>query len=150
VFGEISTGAADDLAKVSDIARRMVARFGMAEGIGQVVYEDERQAMLGETYGVARAKDYSEATAREIDLAVRELVEEAFVQAQSILAERRPDLDRGAGLLLKKETITASDFPPILGRRVPSSTSEAKRKQQPRFGRDGRSVMPSDALTTRG
>mgnify|MGYP000433430086 CR=1 FL=1 len=115
IFGEISTGAADDLAKVTDIARRMVTRFGMVGEIGQVVYEEERHAFLAEAYGTYQTRDYSEATAREIDIAVRRLVDKAFENAVQILSDRRDDLESGARLLLDRETITSDDFPPIRG-----------------------------------
>ncbi len=112
VFGEISTGAADDLDKISDIARHMVTRYGMHEATAQVVYDPQRQSFLGETgLPVARPRNYSEATAREIDLAIRSLVEAAFERAVGIITERRADLDRGAELLLERETLTAADFP---------------------------------------
>jgi cell division protease FtsH len=116
VFGEISTGAADDLVKLTDIARRMATRFGMVGDIGQMVYEEDGPGFLGAGYEVAKRKDYSETTAREIDLAVRQLVDRAFERAKAILIEQRSDLDRGAALLLDKETITAADFPPIAGK----------------------------------
>ncbi|MCT7378098.1 ATP-dependent zinc metalloprotease FtsH [Chelativorans salis] len=124
VFGEISTGAADDLAKVTDIARHMVTRFGMVHETGEVVYEQDRPALLGQTYGLGQPKDYAEATAREIDLAVMRLVEEASKQAEAILTERRADLHEGAELLLKDETITAADFPPITGRSRPGEAAQ--------------------------
>lgn len=112
VFGEISTGAADDLAKVTDIARRMVTHFGMADAVGQVVYEEDRQAFLGgDFYGTAHPKDYSEATGREIDLAVREMVDKAYDRALEILEQRRDELTAGAALLLEHETLTADEFP---------------------------------------
>jgi cell division protease FtsH len=112
VFGEISTGAADDLDKISDIARHMVTRYGMDDATHQVVYDPQRQSFLGENgMPMARPRSYSEATAREIDLAIRRLVEEAFERAVAIVTERRADLDAGAELLLEHETITAADFP---------------------------------------
>ncbi|MCE8016150.1 ATP-dependent zinc metalloprotease FtsH [Halomonas sp. MCCC 1A17488] len=112
IFGEISTGAADDLAKVTDIARRMVTRFGMADSVGQVVYEEDRQAFLGnDFYGTAHPKDYAEATGREIDLAVRDLVADAYTQASQILERRRDELTAGATKLLERETLTADEFP---------------------------------------
>ncbi|WP_081645870.1 ATP-dependent zinc metalloprotease FtsH [Litchfieldella anticariensis] len=113
IFEEVSTGAADDLAKITDIARRMVTHFGMADGDVQVVYEEERQAFLGDTYGIASPKQYSEATAREIDLAVLKLVDEAFTRAMQTLEGRLADLHAGATLLLERETLTAEEFPPI-------------------------------------
>ncbi|QOR38083.1 ATP-dependent zinc metalloprotease FtsH [Billgrantia diversa] len=112
IFGEISTGAADDLAKVTDIARRMVTRFGMADSVGQVVFEEDRQAFLGsDFYGTSHPKDYSEATGREIDLAVRDLVADSYTQASQILERRHDELTSGATLLLDRETLTANDFP---------------------------------------
>ena len=71
VFGEISTGAADDLAKVTDIARQIVTRFGMAREVGQAVLEQQRRAISATTSMRPAEKDYSEETAREVDLAVR-------------------------------------------------------------------------------
>jgi cell division protease FtsH len=113
VFGEVSTGAADDLAKVTDIARQIVTRFGMTEALGQAVLESRSTGFLGDQPIALREKDYSEETAREIDLAVRDLVDEAFRRALAILAERRATLDEGAKLLLERETLTPEDFPPL-------------------------------------
>lgn len=113
VFGGKSTGASDDLAKVTDIARECVTRFGMSDTVGQVVLEQKQMQWLGnEQYG-AGSKDYSEATAREVDLAVRKMIDEAYEQAKSILINCRTDLDEGAALLLSQETITPDDFPPL-------------------------------------
>ncbi len=117
VFAEISTGAADDLDRCTDIARQMVTRFGMAEALGQRVYEPQRQSFLGETMMGSRPKDYSDETNREIDIAVRALVEEAYTKARETLSARRSDLDQGTELLLKKETITPEDFPPLEGKK---------------------------------
>ncbi len=113
VFGEISTGAADDLAKVTDIARQIVTRFGMAEALGQAVLERQTTSYLGDQQIGLREKDYSEATAREVDQAIRELIDAAYRGAQKILVERRPLLDEGAQLLLEKETLTPEDFPAL-------------------------------------
>ena len=110
-FGEISTGAADDLDKISNIARHMVSRYGMVDATSQVVYDPPRQSFLGE--GMPKQRDYSEATAREIDLAVRGLVDEAFDRARALLDGRRDQLEEGAELLLDKESITADDFAPL-------------------------------------
>ena len=113
IFNEISTGAADDLAKVTDIARSMVTRFGMSEEGGQVIYEEDRQAFLGDKFGLAKPKTYSEETAREIDTAIRRLVDDAFDSATQILTRRRKVLETGAAMLLERETLTVQDFPPI-------------------------------------
>ncbi|WP_194743978.1 ATP-dependent zinc metalloprotease FtsH [Thermaurantiacus tibetensis] len=113
VFGEISTGAADDLARVTDIARQIVTRFGMHPALGQAVLEHERQSFLGEGPPGLLPRDHSEATAREVDLAVRDLIATAYERAKTLLAARRADLEAGARLLLERETITPEDFPPL-------------------------------------
>ncbi len=110
-FGQISTGAADDLVKVTDIARQIVTRFGMSEELGQVVLEGQRSSYLGESVVNMTQRDYGEATAREVDLAMRRLIDEAYGEAKRILQNRKQDLDRGATLLLEKETLTPAEFP---------------------------------------
>lgn len=112
-FGMLSTGAADDLAKVTDIARQIVTRFGMDSDLGQVVLEEERTSFLGDNQFNVKRRDYSEETAREVDLAVRRLIDEAYERACAILRERRQDLENGAALLLEKETLKPEDFPPL-------------------------------------
>ena len=114
IFNTVSTGAADDLAKVTDIARQIVTRFGMSDDIGQAVLEEQRSSYLGDDMLNIRQKDYSEATAREVDLAVRKLIADAYERALQTIALRRADLESGVALLLEKETITPKDFPPLL------------------------------------
>jgi cell division protease FtsH len=113
VFGEVSTGASDDLAKVTDVARECVTRYGMSEKIGQVVLEEQTQRFLGQGMVEPRRRDFSEATAREVDLAVRDFVDRAYERAKSILTEKRATLERGATLLLERETLTPQDFEPL-------------------------------------
>jgi cell division protease FtsH len=113
VFGEISTGASDDLAKVTDIARECVTRFGMSDAVGQAVLEQKHLQYLGDQQFQSSNKDYSEATAREVDLTIRQLIEEAYARAKAILTEHRVDLDAGAALLLERESISPEDFAPL-------------------------------------
>jgi cell division protease FtsH len=114
-LGEPSTGAADDLARATDIARAMVARYGMDAALGHVRYEDEGPRLLPPVPGLAMARrDYGEATARELDEAVRRLVEAAFARARAILVERRDALDRGAALLLERETLAGPELAALL------------------------------------
>ena len=109
--GDISTGAADDLQRATDIATEMVTLYGMAESVGQRTYKPAPQGFLsGQVLDKPVA---SETTLREIDLSVRDIVAEAFDEARTILTRRRADLDQGAELLLKKEAITAEDFPAL-------------------------------------
>ena len=110
VFDHLSTGAADDLAKVTDIARSMVMRYGMEEKLGHVAYEAERPQFLGIPDSMQRGRDFSEETAREIDCAVRKFVESAFDKAAGILKQRQDLLERGAQLLLQQETLNEEDL----------------------------------------
>ena len=109
VFDEVSTGAADDLTKASDIARGMVTRFGMTEALGQIAYENEPQHFLGPMPAVSERR-YSEETARKIDDAVRDLMDEAFKKAATILTEKRTILDEMAEELLQKETLGGEEL----------------------------------------
>ena len=112
VFNEASTGAADDLNKATDIARNMVARFGMDDKLGLVTYETPRQTFLGENaFAHFAEREFSEDTAREIDRAVRELTTGAFEKALGILRKYHGQLERGAKLLLEKETLTREELP---------------------------------------
>ncbi|MGV6849051.1 MAG: ATP-dependent zinc metalloprotease FtsH [Marinibacterium sp.] len=113
IFDEVSTGASDDLAKATDIARECVTRFGMISEVGQAVLEDKPGQFLDQHGSMMTAREYSEATAREIDVAVRDLLESAYQKAKSVLSAHMADLKAGAALLLENETITPEDFPPI-------------------------------------
>jgi cell division protease FtsH len=116
VFGHLSTGASDDLAKVTDIARSMVTRFGMVEKLGQVTFEEAPQTFLGTpppSYGQERK--YSEETAREIDTAVRDIVQHAFDNAVGILRSKRAVLERTAQKLLEKETLGEAELKTLAG-----------------------------------
>ena len=113
-YGQISTGAADDLARATDIARQLITRFGMSTELGQSVLERQSATYLGERMQGVGEKDYSEQTAREVDLGIRALLDEAYGRAKVLLDSRRGDLDAGAHLLLQKETLTPAEFPPLM------------------------------------
>jgi len=110
VFDEISTGAADDLQKVTNIARSMATRFGMVASVGQVAYESDQNQFLAVPGGAVKSREFSEATAREIDAAVKELIDRAFAKAVRVLTDKRGILERGAQLLLQKETLEEEDL----------------------------------------
>ncbi|UVM48459.1 ATP-dependent zinc metalloprotease FtsH [Pseudomonas sp. B21-015] len=114
VYGQISTGAADDLVRATDIARQLITRFGMSPELGQSVLEKQTSTYLGDRMATMGEKDYSEQTAREIDLGIRALLDEAYQRAKALLQSRRADLDEGARLLLEKETLTPEEFPPLM------------------------------------
>jgi len=122
IFGEISTGAADDIQKVTNIARSMVTRYGMVEGLGNVTYEGENSSFLG---GPApqgwHERTYSETTAREIDQAVRSLVDTAYNRTLAILKSRRQILERGARLLLEKETLVEDELRTLMAEDRPAA-----------------------------
>ncbi|HEX2650153.1 MAG TPA: ATP-dependent zinc metalloprotease FtsH [Burkholderiales bacterium] len=109
VFEQLSTGAADDLVKATEIARGMVMRYGMVPALGHVSYRDERSPFL-DVPGAPAQRDYSEKTAAAIDEAVRKLIDAAFERAQGLLRERRGQLERGAELLLQKETLEEAEL----------------------------------------
>jgi cell division protease FtsH len=108
VFQHTSTGAADDLSRATDIARDMATRFAMVPALGPVSYETEPAGFLGPQ--PVQRRDYSEQTAREIDVAVREIVSEAFARAEAVLKVRRQTLERAARLLLERETLVDADL----------------------------------------
>jgi cell division protease FtsH len=114
--GDISTGAADDLQRATEIALEMVTRFGMNEKVGQRTYARAPQPFL--PVPTAAHVQAAEITTREIDVAVRDLLGKGFERAQEILRTRRADLDAGAQLLLKRETVTVDDFPAIRSAKV--------------------------------
>jgi cell division protease FtsH len=105
VFDEISTGAADDLAKATDIARAMVLRYGMSDALGNVTYDRDRQPFLQPAYPVPQERVYSEGTAEAVDHAVRALVDHAFTVATDVLQRNRDLLDHTAAALLQTETL---------------------------------------------
>lgn len=112
VFGHLSTGAADDLRRVTDIARSMVTRYGMSDRLGGVAYERDPGNFLAgadRPYPV-RERDYAEETAAAVDREVKSIVDQVFQRTQGILTTRRPILDRAAKKLLEKETLEQSDI----------------------------------------
>jgi len=109
--GDVSTGAADDLQRATEIAVEMVTRHGMDAKVGPRTYAPRPQAFLPAMQDVVASA--AEATAREIDLAVRQLVETAEGRAREILEKRRADLEAGVELLIARETLTAEQFAPL-------------------------------------
>jgi cell division protease FtsH len=115
VFNQSSTGAADDLAKATDLARNMITRYGMGERMGLATYEHEPNTFLQKQYmATLEQRLYSEQTAREIDIEVRKLVDNAYKRAISMLTERRALLETAALRLLEKETLTEEELDEIV------------------------------------
>ena len=114
IFDHLSTGAADDLNKATEIAQAIVTRYGMDETLGEMTYESEQPLFLANAMGpYPERRRYSETTAREIDCAVRTLVHDAFEQASAVLSKHRGVLESSAKELLEKETLSAADLPVV-------------------------------------
>lgn len=120
--GDVSTGAADDLQRATEIALDMVTRQGMATEVGVRSYLPPLNPFLA-VRGTERP-NASEATAREIDVAARDLVAEGFARATEFLKQRREQIEEGVVLLLEKESITSDEFP-VLAMELPSSSRQA-------------------------
>jgi cell division protease FtsH len=113
VFGEVTTGASNDLEKVTATAKQMVMRFGMSEKLGPRVFgHDHGQPFLGREFSAE--PDYSDEIAREIDDEIRRIVEEAHQIARSVLDEHREKLDHVSEILLRRETIEREQFIELL------------------------------------
>jgi cell division protease FtsH len=120
VFGDVTTGAENDLLEATRLARRMMTRWGMGS-LGPLVFEsDEQKPFLG--YEIARGKDYSESTAARIDDDVRKLITERCEIVTGLLNSARDKLDRLAETLLREETVDEAILEKILGARKPVSS----------------------------
>ncbi len=118
VFGEITTGASNDLEKVTATAKQMVMRFGMSERLGPRVFgHDHGQPFLGREF--SSEPDYSDEIAREIDDEIRRIVEGAHQRAKDLLTEHRESLTLISELLLKRETIEKAEFEALLEGKTP-------------------------------
>jgi cell division protease FtsH len=112
-FGEVTTGASNDLEKVTATAKQMVMRFGMSEKLGPRVFgHDHGQPFLGREFSAE--PDYSDEIAREIDDEIRRIVEAAHVQAKEILTQYRESLEKLSEILIKRETIEREQFEALL------------------------------------
>src|SRR5207249_1419509 len=113
VFNEVTTGAADDLEKVTSTAKQMVMRYGMSEKLGpRVLGRNHDMPFLGREMGAE--PDYSEEIAREIDDEIRRVIEEAHVRAREVLRDHMDDLHRLSAILIERETIDKDQFERLL------------------------------------
>lgn len=125
MFNDITSGASNDLERVTDLARKMVMRLGMSDSLGPVTYgKKEEMIFLGRE--LSEQRDYSESIAESIDQEVRQIVQAAYERAREILIQYREELDKIAASLIEKESLTREEFeaifPPPNGRR--SATPE--------------------------
>ena len=110
IYGEVSTGAQDDLRKATDIAKSMVKAYGMSEKLGQVSLERDRQSIFLQTGAPQTPGDYSEQTSREIDYEVRLLIDEQYERARDLIKSQEATLRHAAQVLLEKETISGEEL----------------------------------------
>ena len=129
VFSEVTTGAANDLEKVTATAKQMVMRFGMSEKLGPRTFgHDQSQPFLGREFSATA--DYSDEIAREIDDEIRRIVEEAHQTARQVLSDRRDALDRLSKLLLEHETIEREEFEALLAGKAADEVFGAPEPEQ--------------------
>lgn len=123
-FNEISTGASNDLERVSKTARKMVTRYGMSDKLGPLVYgRKEELVFLGKE--INEQRDYSEAVAQTIDSEIKAIIMRAYDRAKNLLIEHRDNLDRIAEQLLERETLSADEFVKVFeGQTLPALKKE--------------------------
>ncbi len=112
VLGDISTGASNDIERASDIARKMVAKYGMSEKLGPISYSSSGEVFLGRDYG--HSKNYSESTANAIDEEVKDIITDAYKRTEDILNAQMPKLDELAEYLMKFEKIDGEKFKQLM------------------------------------
>ena len=113
VFGEITTGAANDLEKATSIAKQMIMRYGMSEELGpRTLGHNQDLPFLGREF--QQEPDYSEEVARQIDDEIRRIIEEAHERAKAVLVERREQLDAITRILMQRETLERTEFEALL------------------------------------
>jgi cell division protease FtsH len=157
IFGEITTGASNDLEKVTATAKQMVMRFGMSEKLGPRVFgHDHGQPFLGREF--SSEPDYSDEIAREIDDEIRRIVESAHQAARAMLEDHRDSLVSISELLLKRETIESDQFVALLAGKseeevfgpddTPSGTDvgAADRPELPEGARPSNPLLPRPGL----
>src|SRR5690348_13107626 len=158
IFGEITTGASNDLEKVTATAKQMVMRYGMSDKLGPRVFgHDHGQPFLGREF--SSEPDYSDEIAREIDDEIRRVVESAHQRAMEILLEHRDHLTLTSEILLKRETIEKEQFVALLdgkseedvfGPDEPSAPTPNAPATQPERSRDTPRPLPRPGLAGGG
>jgi len=129
-FGEISTGAHNDLYRATDIAKSMVKEYGMSEKLGYVAFEKNRKPIFLDITPSFGEKDYSEETAREIDNEIKAIIDSAYKRTKEILTTNKELLDRVAQRLLEKETIDGEELRKLIkGNNGEDDTDKQGKKQ---------------------
>ena len=125
IFDEMSTGAQNDLEKASDIARRMVKYYGMSDKLGIVTFEPEnKSAFMG--WGMGSNKDYSEETARDIDIEVKKIIDDTYAKTREMLEKQKPMLIKLSKILMEKEVIEEEELKKILSDGIEEKTDATR------------------------
>ena len=141
VFGEITTGASQDLRQVTNIARRMVTQFGMSEALGPLNFGDnETQPFLG--YSLSQGRTYSEETAAKIDLEIRRIVENAYQRTRQVLNQNRDKLEAVAQELLANEVIESRRFYELIGAEPRGTAAQILVEEKPQPASDDPKAAP--------
>ena len=125
IFDEMSTGAQNDIEKASDIARRMVKYYGMSDKLGIVTFEPEnKSAFMG--WGMGSNKDYSEETARDIDIEVKKIIDDTYAKTREMLEKQKPMLIKLSKILMEKEVIEEEELKKILSDGIEEKTDATR------------------------
>ena len=160
-FDDITTGAASDLQRVSETARRMITQYGMSDKLGPLTFgHDPAQPFVGRDYGMGQ--EYSDVTAEKIDSEIRRVVDEAHNMARNVLNEHREELDKISLLLMEQETIDREEFEALVAGDDPQEVfkardeararkaAESKRVQRQRRPREPEALEPEGRVATGG
>lgn len=127
-LGDISTGASNDIQRATEIARKMVASYGMSDKIGTVSFESGHdEVFIGRT--MTQGRSYSEAVAAQIDEEVKALVQKSYDRCESILRDNREKLDTVARYLLEHETMDKEAFLEVFDEKTPAAAEDAQQPQ---------------------
>jgi cell division protease FtsH len=121
VFGDISTGAQDDLQRATDLVRHMITRYGMSDALGLATFEAPRQALFLQVPSGA-SREYSEETARVIDAEIQQFMEAAHTRVRATLTTQRGHLEALGQLLIAEEVVERTALTRLLGTTDPESS----------------------------
>lgn len=139
-FDDITTGAANDLQRATETARRMITQYGMSENLGPLTFgHDPAQPFVGRDYGMGQ--EYSDETAEKIDAEIRRVIDEAYRRAYDILTQHRDELDKISLLLIEKETIDRHEFEALLAGEDPEEVFKAREEVKARRAAESKRVQ---------
>ncbi|OFW55767.1 MAG: cell division protein FtsH [Actinobacteria bacterium RBG_16_64_13] len=139
-FDDITTGAASDLQRVTETARRMITQYGMSENLGPLTFgHDPAQPFVGRDYGMGQ--EYSDETAQKIDAEIRRVVDDSYEIARKLLTDHREELDKMSLLLMEQETIDRDEFEALLAGDDPEEVFKARDAARARKAAESKRVQ---------